>query len=104
MSATELNERSRDVRAIQLPRWGRVAADPGAAPWLVWLVWLVFDEEGKVALPVRRFAIDFIARDNRTGRVRGYACDRPGWEALLAVSRWVMASATRSMAVRSKAP
>ncbi|MFD3778188.1 hypothetical protein [Streptomyces sp. NPDC058612] len=60
----ELNEQSRDVRAIQLSRWGRVATDPGVVPWLV------FDEEGKVVLPVRSFLSDFIVRDNRTGSVR----------------------------------
>ena len=41
--------------------------------------WLVFDEEGKAVQPVRRFLIDFIARDNRTGSVRSYAYDLPGW-------------------------
>ncbi|GGM20017.1 integrase [Streptomyces fumigatiscleroticus] len=68
-----MNEQSRDVRAIQLPRWGRVATDPGVVPWLV------FDEEGKVVQPVRRFLIDFIARDNRTGSVRSYAYDLLRW-------------------------
>jgi integrase len=41
--------------------------------------WLVLDEEGKVVQPVRRFLIDFIARDNRTGSVRGYAYDLLRW-------------------------
>ncbi|WP_371657354.1 tyrosine-type recombinase/integrase [Streptomyces sp. NBC_00280] len=47
--------------------------DPGVVPWLV------FDEEGKVVQPVRRFLIDFIARDNRTGSVRSYAFDLLRW-------------------------
>ncbi|MGW5343380.1 hypothetical protein [Streptomyces sp. NPDC004050] len=68
-----MNEPSRDVRTIQLPRWGRVARDPGVVPWLV------LDEEGKVVQPVRRFLIDFIARDNRTGSVRSYAYDLLRW-------------------------
>lgn len=51
-----MNEQSCDVRAIQLPRWGRVAADEGVVSWLV------FDGEGKVVLPVRRFLIDFTDR------------------------------------------
>ncbi|MGW2425579.1 tyrosine-type recombinase/integrase [Streptomyces sp. NPDC001709] len=68
-----MNEQSRDVRAIQLPQWGRVATDPGVVPWLV------FDEEGKVVQPVRRFLIDFIARDNRNGSVRSYAYDLLRW-------------------------
>ncbi|MFG2122826.1 hypothetical protein [Streptomyces sp. NPDC048710] len=37
--------------------------------------WLVFDEDGKAVQPVRRFLIDFIAGDNRTGSVRSYACE-----------------------------
>ncbi|MGW3563968.1 hypothetical protein ACWDSL_08755 [Streptomyces sp. NPDC000941] len=41
-----------------------MATDSGVVPWLV------FDEEGKAVQPVRRFLIDFIARDNRTGSVR----------------------------------
>ncbi|MEV7976553.1 hypothetical protein [Streptomyces sp. NPDC086519] len=68
-----MNEQSRDVRATRLPRWGRVAADPGVVPWLV------LDGEGKVVQPVRRFLIEFIARDNRTGSVRSYAYDLPRW-------------------------
>lgn len=66
-------ERSRDVQSIELPPWGQVAADPGVVPWLV------FDEEGKAVQPVRRFLIDFIARDNRTGSVRSYAYDLLRW-------------------------
>ncbi|MFI1629063.1 tyrosine-type recombinase/integrase [Streptomyces noursei] len=40
---------------------------------------LAFDEEGKAVQPVRRFLIDFIARDNRTGSVRSYAYDLLRW-------------------------
>lgn len=68
-----MNEQSRDVRAIQLPQWGRVATDSGVVPWLV------FDEEGKAVQPVRRFLIDFSARDNRTGSVRSCAYDLLRW-------------------------
>nr|BFD86948.1 hypothetical protein StreXyl84_63490 [Streptomyces sp. Xyl84] len=63
----------RDVRAIELPRWGRVAPDSGVVPWLV------FDEEGRAVPPVRTFLIDFVARDNRTGSVRSYAYDLLRW-------------------------
>ncbi|TWG04572.1 hypothetical protein [Streptomyces brevispora] len=34
--------------------------------------------------PVRRFLIDFIARDNRTGSVRSYAYDLLRW------CRWLL--------------
>ncbi|MFB7557910.1 hypothetical protein [Streptomyces brevispora] len=73
-----MSEQSRDVRAIHLPRWGRVATDPGVVPWLV------LDEEGRIVQPVRRFLIDFIARDNRTGSVRSYAYDLLRW------CRWLL--------------
>ncbi|GAA2947538.1 MULTISPECIES: hypothetical protein [Streptomyces] len=68
-----MNEQFRDVRAIQLPRWGRVSPDSGVVPWLV------LDGDGEVVQPVRRFLTDFIARDNRTGSVRSYAYDLLRW-------------------------
>ncbi|MFD9467452.1 site-specific integrase [Streptomyces sp. NPDC060027] len=39
----------------------------------------VFDEKGKVVQPVRRFLINFISQDNRTGSVRSYAYDLLRW-------------------------
>jgi integrase len=68
-----LDEFSRDVRSIRLPRWGHVAANPGVVPWLV------FDEEGRAVEPVRRYLIDFVARYNRPGSVRSYAFDLLRW-------------------------
>ena len=58
---------------VSLPRWGRVAVGAGAVPWLV------FDEEGRAVEPIRRFLIDFVARDNRPGSVRSYAFDLLRW-------------------------
>ncbi|MEV0413567.1 site-specific integrase [Streptomyces sp. NPDC050448] len=58
--------------SISGPGWRRLRR-PDDVPWLV------FDEEGKVVQPVRRFLIDFIARDNRTGSVRSYAYDLLRW-------------------------
>ncbi|MGW7649550.1 tyrosine-type recombinase/integrase [Streptomyces bobili] len=64
---------SRDIQLIRLPRWGRVAVGAGAVPWLV------FDEGGRAVEPIRRFLIDFVARDNRPGSVRSYAFDLLRW-------------------------
>jgi site-specific recombinase XerD len=64
---------SRDIQSIRLPRWGRVAVGAGAVPWLV------FNEEGRAVEPIRRFLIDFVARDNRPGSVRSYAFDLLRW-------------------------
>lgn len=58
---------------MRLPRWGRVAVGGGAVPWLV------FHEEGRGVEPIRRFLIDFVARDNRPGSVRSYAFDLLRW-------------------------
>lgn len=68
-----MDEIPRDIRAIRLPKWGRVVPDPGVVPWLL------LDEEGRVVSPVHRFLIDFVARDNRTGSVRSYAYDLLRW-------------------------
>ncbi|WP_019972166.1 hypothetical protein [Mycobacterium sp. 141] len=57
----------RDVRAIRLPRWGRVVEVDDAVPWVV------IGEDGQIVEPIRRFLLDFIARDNRPGSVRSYA-------------------------------
>lgn len=65
--------------------------DPGVVPWLV------FDEEGKAVQPARRFLIDFIARDNRTGGVRSHTCDRLCWWRWLRVAEveWNRAISTK---------
>lgn len=68
-----MNETPGDIRAFRLPQWGRVASAPGVVPWLI------FDEEGRAVPPVRRFLIDFVARDNRMGSVRSYAYDLLRW-------------------------
>jgi hypothetical protein len=57
----------RDVGLIRLPRWGRVVSVAGTVPWLV------VDPDGVPVEPVRRFLVDFVARDNRPGSVRSYA-------------------------------
>ncbi|MGH3687933.1 MAG: tyrosine-type recombinase/integrase [Pseudonocardiaceae bacterium] len=63
----------RDVGSIRLPRWGRVMPAEGAVPWLV------VDPDGVPVEPVRRFLVDFVARDNRAGSVRSYAYDLLRW-------------------------
>jgi integrase len=57
----------RDVAAIQLPSWGRVARVDGLVPWLV------VDDVGVPVEPIRRFPTDFVARDTSVGSVRSYA-------------------------------
>ncbi|MDN5919903.1 MAG: tyrosine-type recombinase/integrase [Pseudonocardia sp.] len=68
----------RDVRAIRLPRWGRVveAADHVVA-------WQVVDPDGRVVGPIAQFLRDFVAQGNRAGSVRSYAY------ALLRWWRWL---------------
>jgi hypothetical protein len=41
--------------------------------------WLVVDPAGVPVVPIRRFLIDFVARDNRGGSVRSYAYDLLRW-------------------------
>ncbi|MFF1744071.1 hypothetical protein [Streptomyces mirabilis] len=77
----ELDEYSCDVRSLRLPRWGRVAANPGVVPWLV------FDEKGRAVEPVRWCLIDFVARYNRPGSVRSCAFDLLRWWRLAAGGR-----------------
>jgi integrase/recombinase XerD len=57
----------RDVGSIEIPRWGRVVRADGTVPWLV------VDPDGVAVEPIRRFLLDFVARDNRAGSVRSYA-------------------------------
>ncbi len=63
----------RDVGSIRLPQWGRVVSVTGTVPWLV------VDPDGVPVEPVRRFLVDFVARDNRAGSVRSYAYDLLRW-------------------------
>ena len=63
----------RDVGSIRLPRWGRVVSVAGAVPWLV------VDPDGVPVEPIRRFLVDFVARDNRPGSVRSYAYGLLRW-------------------------
>lgn len=69
----------RDVGSIRLPKWGRVVPAEGAVPWLV------VDPDGVPIEPVRRFLVDFVARDNRRGSVRSYAYSLLRWCWLQAV-------------------
>ncbi|GLY08665.1 site-specific integrase [Actinoplanes sp. NBRC 101535] len=68
----ELDAEERDITAIRLPRWGRVAQAEGVVPWLV------IDPDGVPVVPVRRFLRDFAAR-NRPGSVRSYAYGLLRW-------------------------
>jgi integrase len=63
----------RDIGSIRLPQWGRVVPAEGAAPWLV------VDPDGVPVEPVRRFLVEFVARDNRVGSVRSYAYGLLRW-------------------------
>ncbi|QFZ24795.1 site-specific integrase [Saccharothrix syringae] len=69
----------RDVRSIQLPRWGRVLPAEGVVPWLV------YDPDRVAVRPVRRYLADFVAQDGRPASVRSYAY------ALLRWWRWLQA-------------
>lgn len=60
-------DQERDISSIELCRWGRVVRVDGMAGWLV------VDPDGVVVEPIRRFLLDFVARDNRVGSVRSYA-------------------------------
>jgi integrase len=73
------DEVERDVGSIRLPQWGRVVPADGVVPWLV-----VGPDDVPVE-PVRRFLVDFVARDNSPGSVRSYAY------ALLRWWRWLRA-------------
>jgi integrase/recombinase XerD len=74
------DEAERDIAAMRLPRWGRVVPAKGV------VAWLVVDDEGVPVEPVRRFLVDFAARDTSPASVRSYAygllrwwrCDRRG--------------------------
>ncbi len=64
---------SRDIGAVTVSRWGRVVRAEGVVPWLV------VDPDGVAVEPVRRFLMDFVARDNRPGSVRSYAYGLLRW-------------------------
>lgn len=83
---------SRDVGAVSVPRWGRVVAAEGVVPWLV------VGLDGVVVEPVRRFLVDFVARDNRPGSVRSYAyCLLRWWRWLRAVGvEWDQATSVEA--------
>ncbi|GAA1677135.1 site-specific integrase [Kribbella yunnanensis] len=74
-----MSEVERDVVSIRLPLWGRVVRAEGVVPWLV------VGDDGVPVEPVRRYLMDFVARDNRSGSVRSYAF------ALLRWWRWLRA-------------
>lgn len=63
----------RDVGSIRLPRWGRVV--PAERP----VSWMVVDPDDVPVEPVRRFLVDFVARDGRPSSVRSYAYDLLRW-------------------------
>ena len=63
----------RDVGTISLPRWGRVVPAEGTVPWMV------VDPDGVPVEPIRRFLVDFVARDNRPGSVRSYGYGLLRW-------------------------
>jgi hypothetical protein len=72
-----VDEFSHDLRPIRLPRWGRVAANPGVVPWIV------LDEQGREVDPTPfRNPVDppLRARHNPAGnRVDGelvWTCSR----------------------------
>ena len=68
-----LDDVVRDVDAIRLPRWGRVARASGSVPWVV------LDPNGVLVEPVARFLRDFVARGNAAGSVRSYCYALQRW-------------------------
>lgn len=66
-------EQERDLGSIRLPQWGRVVPAEDVVPWLV------VDSDGVPVEPIRRFFVDFVARDNRPDSVRSYAYDLLRW-------------------------
>lgn len=68
----------RDIASIRLPQWGRVVPAEGLAPWLV------VDSAGVPVEPIRRFLVDFVARDNSSERSYAYGLLR-WWRWLRAV-------------------
>ncbi|MGH3882623.1 MAG: tyrosine-type recombinase/integrase [Pseudonocardiaceae bacterium] len=67
------DEQERDLGSIRLPRWGRVAPAGEGVPWLV------VDSDGVPVEAVRRFFVDFVARDSRPESVRSYAYELLRW-------------------------
>lgn len=67
------DEVERDIAAIRLPMWGRVVPAEGVVPWLV------VDDDGVPVEPVRRFLVDFAARDTSLASVRSYAYGLLRW-------------------------
>lgn len=63
----------RDVGSIRLPEWGQVVPAEGLVPWMV------VDPDGAPVEPVRRFLVEFVARDGRSSSVRSYAFDLLRW-------------------------
>jgi integrase/recombinase XerD len=57
-----LDEVGRDSGSIRLPRWGRVVSAEGTVPWLV------VDDDLVPVEPVRRFLVDFVARETSLDR------------------------------------
>jgi len=78
------DELDRDVRALRLSGWGRVAASGGLVPYLV------VDPDGVPVEPIRRFLREFVARGHAAGSVRSYAFDLLRWWRFLQVIdvRW----------------
>jgi hypothetical protein len=85
-----LDDVQRDVQAIRLPRWGRVATDDGVVPWLV------LDPDDRPVEPIARFLRDFVARGNKASSVRSYAYDLMRWWRFLRVIdvQWSRATST----------
>ena len=67
-----LDSVERDVASFRLPRWGRVDRIEGVVPWLV------VGPDGVPVEPIRRFLVDFAAR-NRPSSVRSYAYGLLRW-------------------------
>ncbi|WP_461123154.1 tyrosine-type recombinase/integrase [Saccharothrix stipae] len=67
------NDAGRDIAAIRLPRWGRVARAEGPVPWLV------IDDAGVPVAPIRRYLTDFVAGDTSVSSVRSYCYALVRW-------------------------
>jgi integrase/recombinase XerD len=69
----------RDITAVQLPSWGRVAEAAGVVPWLV------FDDAGQPIGPIKQYLADFMAQGNSAASARSYGFELLRWW------RWLMA-------------
>lgn len=77
------DEVERDIAAVRMPSWGRVAPTVGVVPWLV------YDDAGRLIEPIKRYLTDFMAQGNSPESARSYAFELLRWW------RWLRAIGVR---------